>query len=102
MPIDDEYKETCTQTVELSHNEASSQTDSGYINFLKSDNVSLRSELQALKMNPRPHKITDELFRDNEGILKFYAGLPSWTVFNAVMTLEIPGLFLIYFRQFST
>ena len=38
-------------------------------------------------MNPSPHEITDELFRDNEGILKFYTGLPNWIVFNAVMTL---------------
>ena len=44
--IDDEHKEACTQTDELSHIEASSQTDSGYINFLESDNVALRSELQ--------------------------------------------------------
>ena len=77
VPIDDEHKEACTQTDELSHNEASSQTDSGYINFLASDNVALRSELQRLKMNPRPHEITDELFKDNEGILKFYTGFPN-------------------------
>ena len=69
--IDDEHKEACTQTDELSHIEASSQTDSGYINFLESDNVALRSELQGLKMNPRPREVTDELFKDNEGILKF-------------------------------
>ena len=49
MSIDDEHKEVCTQTDELSNNEASSQTDSGYINFLESDNVALMPELQALK-----------------------------------------------------
>ena len=90
VPIDDEHKEACTQTDELSHIEASSQTDSGYINFLESDNVALRSELQGLKMNPRPREVTDELFKDNEGILKFYTGLLNWTVFNAVMTLVSP------------
>ena len=41
VPIDDENKEACTQTDELSHNEPSYQTDSGYINFLESDNVAL-------------------------------------------------------------
>ena len=41
-------------------------------------------------MNPSPHEITDELFRDNGGILKFYTGLPNWIVFNAVMTLVSP------------
>ena len=86
---DDEHKEASTQTDESFHNEASCQTDSGYINFLEGDNVALRSELQALKMNSS-NEITDELFRDNEGIVKFYTGLPNWIVFNAVMTLISP------------
>lgn len=73
------YKDASTQTDESFHNEASSQTD-GYIDSLESDNVALRSELQALEMNH--HKITDELFQENEGILKFYTGLPNWTIFN--------------------
>ena len=41
-------------------------------------------------MNHRLHEITDELFKDNEGIMKFYTGLPNWTFFNAVPTFVSP------------
>ena len=67
----------------------STQTDSTRVNHLESDDAAaLRHELQELKM--RPHVLTADLFKKTDEMVKFYTGLPNWSVFDAVMPLTTP------------
>lgn len=64
-------------------------------NLLKSlqeDNMSLRSELISLKKPTNATSISPEVFQNSKDIIKFYTGLPNWSVFNALMTLISPAL----------
>lgn len=72
-----------------SANSMSTQTDSTRVNHLESDDAAaLRHELQELKM--RPHVLTADLFKKTDEMVKFYTGLPNWSVFDAVMPLITP------------
>jgi len=74
----------------LGHKDASSQTDTDYVRSLELDNASLRAEILQLKSNIS--SISRELFMRNDDVVKFYTGLPNWTIFNAVLTLVSPSL----------
>ena len=60
------------------------------IESLEQDNKILRSEVKLLEQ--RTHKITADLFKNYPDMLKFYTGLPNWTVFSAIFALVSPSL----------
>ena len=57
---------------------------------IEKDNKSLRSEIIHIK--GCTDILSPELFFKNQEMLKFYTGLPNWTIFNAVMKLVSPSL----------
>ena len=73
--------------------DASSQTGE-YVASLEIDNTSMRTELLKLRSATGDTStcISIEDFKENDGMVKFYTGLPNWQVFNAVMTLVASSL----------
>lgn len=82
------------------HIEVACQTNLICITDLQWDNQALRSEIAILRGTEA--SITPDIFVNNPKRLKFYTGLPNWTIFNAVMTLVCPLLLKLPNRKLST
>ena len=57
--------------------------------FMKTINL-LRAEIVELKC--RTDVVSPELLEGNPDMLKFYIGLPNWSIFTALLTLIAPAL----------
>ena len=57
---------------------------------LRQDNASLRSEITHLKS--QTEAMEPDILEKNPDVLKFYTGLPNWTIFTALLTLITPAL----------
>ena len=89
LPLNQSSAEELESQQDQGQVEVSSQTDLVSITDLERDNQSLRSEIAMLKCTKAT--ITPEVYVNNPEILKFYTGLPNWTIFYAVMALVSPS-----------
>ena len=62
---------------------------SNLVQCLHEDNNSLRAEIVELKCRT---DVSPELLEGNPDMLKFYTGLPNWSIFTALLTLIAPAL----------
>ena len=85
---DYDHSDVSCQTDDYGHSDVSCQTElnKDIVDRLEKDNNSLRCEVAVLR-SCNSVILSPELFQSNTDILTFYTELPSWTIFNAVMTL---------------
>lgn len=88
----DERSEVPGITCQTDKTGAAIDTLENLLKSLQEDIVSLRSEHISLKKPTNATSISPEVFQNSKDIIKFYTGLPNWSVFNALMTLISPAL----------
>lgn len=62
------------------------------VEMLQKDNQELRNEIMGLKARCIQSSPSLEDFKENSQLLKFYTGIPEWTIFMALLNLLFPAL----------